>query len=181
MRISRRPKKIEPKRIYIYNEGIQAPEVLVLDSDGKSLGTMPTAEAVRRARERELDLVEINPKATPPVAKMIDYGQFRYAMEKEQRLRKAHQHVVDVKGIRLSMRIGAHDLEIRKTQSLKFLNQGDKVKVEIILRGREHQQGALAIELVKKFFTELSTIEKVHWEQDIERQGNKVTGVIAKG
>jgi translation initiation factor IF-3 len=123
MRISRRSKKEQPPKInYLYNEGIQAPRILVLNSDGSNIGIMTTAEAIRKARELELDLVEINPKTDPPVAKIMDFGQFRYQKEKEMRLKKAHQHVVEIKGIRLSLRIGKHDSEIRKNQAVKFLN-----------------------------------------------------------
>ncbi len=181
MRISRRSRKPEdPKKIHFYNEGISAPEVFVLDSTGKALGAMATAAALRLAREQELDLVEINPKATPPVAKIIDFGQFRYAQEKEIRLRKAHQHVIEIKGVRLSLRIGKHDIEIRKNQTLKFLNDGDKVKVEIILRGRENQQAALAFDILKNFIAEINKEVPVRLEQPTERQGNKVTAIIAK-
>ena len=180
MRISRRSKKEEPKKNYLFNEGIKSPRVLVLNSAGENLGIMNTAEALRLAREQESDLVEINPKAEPPVAKITDFGQFRYNQEKENRLRKAHQHVVEIKGVRLSLRIGRHDLEIRQTQALKFLNNGDKVKIEIILRGREMQHGPLAFEIIKNFSDEINKVEKIRWEQPTERQGNKVTAIIAK-
>jgi translation initiation factor IF-3 len=180
MRISRRGKKEELKKIYELNEGIKAPTLLILDTDGSNLGVMATAEGIRLAREKELDLVEINPKSDPPVAKIIDFGQFRYAQEKEQRIRKAHQHVIEIKGIRLSLRIGAHDAEIRRIQTLKFLNNGDKVKIEIILRGREMQQSALAFENVKKFIADVNKEVVTRVEQPTEKQGNKVTAIIAK-
>lgn len=181
MRISRRSKKEQPQKInYRFNEGIETPRILVLDNTGQNLGIMSTAEAIRLAREQELDLVEINPKTNPPVAKIIDFGQFRYQKEKELRLKKAHQHVVEIKGVRLSLRIGKHDLEIRKTQALKFLNNGDKIKVEIMLRGREMQQSKTAFEIIKNFFAELNTVERIRWEQETEKQGNKVTAIMAK-
>jgi translation initiation factor IF-3 len=181
MRISRRSKKEQPQKInYRFNEGIETPRILVLDNAGANLGIMTTAQAIRLARDQEMDLVEINPKTDPPVAKIIDFGQFRYQKEKELRLKKAHQHVVEIKGVRLSLRIGKHDLEIRKTQAIKFLNNGDKIKVEIMLRGREMQQAKTAFDIIKQFFTELNTIEKIRWEQEIEKQGNKVTAIMAK-
>jgi translation initiation factor IF-3 len=181
MRISRYgPKKEEPKKAYRFNEGIQTPKVLVLDNAGANIGIMNTGEAIRLAREQELDLVEINPITDPPVAKIMNFGQFRYNQEKESRLRKAHQHVVEIKGVRLSLRIGRHDSEIRKIQAVKFLNNGDKVKVEIILRGRELQQVPMAFQMVKNFINEIDKIEKVRWEQQAEKQGNKVTAIIAK-
>ncbi len=180
MRISRRPKKEEPKKNYLFNEGISAPRLMIIDADGSNLGTITTAEGIRRAREQGLDLVEINPKSDPPVAKIMDFGQFRYQKEKEARLQRAHQHKVDIKGIRMSLRIGKNDLEIRKNQTLNFLEQGDKVRFELALRGRENQQAVLGFELMKKFFEEIKAITPIRWEQEPERQGNKIAGIIMK-
>lgn len=180
MRISHKKRKPEPAKQYFVNEGIVAAQVLLLDADGSNLGVMKTGDAIRSARAAQLDLVEINPKTDPPVARIMDFGQFKYQQEKEARIRKAHQHVVDTKGVRLSLRIGAHDMDIRREQSLKFLNEGNKVKVEVMMRGREMQQGALVIDLVKKFIESVNTVVSVRFEQEVERQGNKVTAIIAK-
>jgi translation initiation factor IF-3 len=180
MRISHKKHKPEPKKIFFHNEGISAPEVLVLAYDGHNLGVLKTAEAIRIAREAEMDLVLINPKTVPPVAKITDFGQFKYQQEKEDRIRQAHAHVTEVKGIRLSLRIGAHDLEIRKNQAIKFLNEGDKVKIEIILRGREISQKPLARTVVDNFMKEINAMLPVRMDQEIEAQFNKVTAIIAK-
>ncbi len=180
MRISHKRKKEDPKKDYLFNESISFPQVFTLDSNGSSLGTMNTADAIRKAREQELDLVVINPKAEPPIAKIMDFGQFRYSQEKEQRIRKAHQHVVDTKVVRMSLRIGKHDIDIRKTQTLKFLNEGDKVKIEVVLRGRENQQGALAFDQMKNFIAEVNAEVATRFEQAAERQGNKITAIIVK-
>jgi translation initiation factor IF-3 len=180
MRISHRKKKLEPKKAYVSNEDILATEVLVLDADGANLGVMKTGTAIALAREQGLDLVEINPKISPPVTRLINFGQLRYNMEKEARLQKAHQHIVELKGVRLSLRIGIHDLEIRKNQALKFLNDGNKAKIEMILRGREMQQSGLATELIKKFIESVHAVVPIRWEQNVEKQGNKVTAIIAK-
>jgi translation initiation factor IF-3 len=110
----------------------------------------------------------------------MDARLSNFSKEKEQRIRKAHQHVVEIKGIRLSLRIGAHDLEIRKDQTLKFLNNGDKVKIEIMLRGREMQQTALAFDNVRKFIESVNSEVPVRTEQPTEKQGNKITAIIAK-
>lgn len=180
MRITHRRKKEDPKKDYRLNEQITAPEVLVLDAEGKKIGVMATGEAIRMAQEGGLDVVEINPITTPPVVKIMNFGQFRYHLEKEARIAKARQHVVDIKGVRLSLRIGEHDLEIRRTQTLKFLNGGDKVKIEIILRGRENQQGQLAVDRMKKFVTDVQALLPVRIEQAVERNANKVTAILAK-
>ena len=180
MRISRKKKKPEIKKVYFYNEKINYPEVMVLDDSGTMLGTMTTADAIRTAREKEMDLVLINPKSNPPVAKIADFGQFKYQKEKEDRKKRAKTHVTETKGVRLSMRIGEHDLGIRRKQAIKFLNKGDKVKTEIILRGRENRQKPLGIELMKKFIVSVNEIEEVRTEQEATIQGNKITAIIAK-
>ncbi len=180
MRISHKRKKEEPKKTYLYNERIVAQTVFVLGQDGSALGVMKTNDAIRQAREEGLDLVEINPKAEPPVAKILNFGQFLYQQEKEARLRKAHQHVTKVKGVRLSLRICAHDTETRKTQAKEFLNNGDKVKVEIILKGREIQRWHMAMDIVRKFITDLNTEMPTRFDQNVERQGNVVSAIIAK-
>ncbi|TAN33839.1 translation initiation factor IF-3 [Patescibacteria group bacterium] len=180
MRISHKKRKPEPKKIFFRNEGISAPEILVLDSAGANVGVLKTGEAIRRAREEELDLVLINPKSTPPVAKIMDFGQFRYQQEKEERIKQAHQHETEVKGVRLSLRIGPHDMDIRKIQAIKFLNDGDKVKIEIILRGRETQQKPAAREVVSKFTQMVDADLPVRLDQPVEVQFNKVTAIIAK-
>lgn len=179
MRISHKRKKDEPKKTFFFNEGIKAPSVFVLTDEG-NLGVMNTGEAIRTAREQELDLVEINPKANPPVAKIMNFGQYQYQQEKEARLRKAHTHVTKVKVIRLSLRIGQHDLEIRQKQVVDFLNSGDKAKVEVFLRGRENQQAALAFEIVKKFVKDVNTVVPTRFDQEAEKQGNVVSVIITK-
>ena len=180
MRISRRKKKPQPKKNYFYNEKIDYPEVMVLDVEGANLGTMATSDAIRKAREQEMDLVLINPKSSPPVTKIADFGQFKYQKEKEERKKRANTHVTDTKGVRLSLRIGVHDLEIRRKQTIKFLNNGDKVKLEIILRGRENRQKPLAKEVVKNFIETVNELEAVRTEQAVDVQGNKITSIIAK-
>jgi translation initiation factor IF-3 len=181
MRISRKRRKpdiIEKK--YFFNEKIIAPEVRVLDSEDNNLGIMKTGEAIRKAQEQEMDLVEINPKANPPVCKIMNFGQFQYQQEKAARIKKAHQKEIKIKCVRLSIRIGAHDLEIRKRQALEFLNNGDKVKIETILKGREMAQGHLATESLKKFVSEINAEVPIKHDQEIERQGRSVTAIIFK-
>jgi len=179
--IHRRSKKIDVKKLYSSNEGIKALRVLVLDEKGSNLGVMNTAEAVRLAREREFDLVEINPKIDPPVAKMVNYGQFQYQQEKAERLKKAHQRVTKTKCVRLSPRIGRHDLDIRREQTMEFLNSGDKVKLEIILRGREMRQAPFAFEVVKNFINEITALGPIKFDQELTRQGNSITAIVMKG
>lgn len=180
MRISRKRHKEEPKKSFLSNEKISSPQVFVLGNDNQPRGTMNTAEAVRLARSEELDLVIINPKAEPPVAKMLDFGQYQYQQEKEARLRKAHQHIIKIKNVRFSLRIGDHDRKIKKEQAINFLNSGDKVKIEIFLKGRELQQGQLAMELFKSFMADVNAEVPIRFDQNIERQKNLISAVITK-
>lgn len=181
MRISRkkRPEKPLIPR-YNKNEYIKVPEVRVLGIEGENLGVMSTKDAIRLAEEQEMDLVEINPKADPPVARIIDFGSFKYQKEKEIKKQKARSHVSELKGIRLSIRISDHDLSIRQNQAEKFLERGDKVKIEILLRGREKGKAHLAQEVVEKFVKMLEEKAPLRYEQEVLRQGSKITAIIAK-
>lgn len=184
MRISRhrrtwRPKVEEPQ--YRANENIRALEVRVIDENSENLGVLPTSEALRIAHERNFDLVEVSPKAVPPIARFLDYGQFKYQKEKEARKQKAHAHRVEVKGVRLSVRIGEHDRNVRRDKSVEFLKEGDKVQIEMILRGREKQHTDLAKKLMEEFAASLNTAEMpTKIEQPFQRQGGRLTMVIAR-
>ena len=109
----------------------------MIDETGQQIGIIETDRALQMAKEKELDLVEVNPKASPSICKILDYGSYLYQQEKAKKKQKAKQKKIEVKGIRLSLKIGQHDLEMRKSQALSFFEKGDKVKIEMILRGRE--------------------------------------------
>ncbi|MBT3418763.1 MAG: translation initiation factor IF-3 [Candidatus Magasanikbacteria bacterium] len=181
MRISRkkRPKKLLIPKFNLNNR-IEAPEVRLIGAEGENLGIFTTREALNMAREQELDLVEINPKAVPPIAQILDFTHFKYQKEKEARKQKARTHVAELKGIRLSMRISEGDMGVRQKQAEKFLSRGDKVKVEIILRGRERGKSQMAYEIIKTFVTRLEENTSIRHEQEPTRQGNKITAIVAK-
>ncbi|MBI2437009.1 MAG: translation initiation factor IF-3 [Candidatus Magasanikbacteria bacterium] len=181
MRISRkkRPEKALIPR-YKKNAEIEAEQLLVLDEDGKSLGAMSRRVALDMALEKELDLVEINPKSEPPVVKLIDFTEFKYQKEKEARKQKAHSRASEIKGIRLSVRISNHDLDIKREQAIKFLNRGDKVKIELQLKGRENARPEIANETITEFVKKVQEHVEIKVEQETSRQGKKVTAVIAK-
>jgi len=181
MRISRkkRPEKSLIPHFNI-NERIRVPEVRVLDAEGGNIGVMPTKEALKKATELELDLVEINPKAQPPIVQIIDFTHFKYQKEKQARKQKTKTHVSDLKGIRLSIRIGDHDMDIKLAQSIKFLDRGDKIKPEIILKGRENIHPAIAFDVLEKFYKKLAESMEIKYEQAPTKQGRKVTSIITK-
>lgn len=181
MRISRRRRAPEPVgKIYRANEQISTPEVRVVDDTGAMAGVMRTADAIRLAHEKGFDLVEINPKAEPPVCRMLNFGHFKYQKEKEARKQKTGAHVTEVKGVRLSMRIGEHDLDIRKQQGIRFLERGDKLKVELMMKGRERAYRARAEEVVKNFIAAVNKDLPVRIDQPIAAQGPKIFAVIAR-
>lgn len=180
MRISR--KKFRPraeKIVYTVNEAIRAPEVRVITEDGH-LGVLPTAEALAKAREMDLDLVIIQSNSVPPLAKIIEFGKFKYEQSKAASEQKAKQKTVEVKGIRLSVRIGPHDIDVRKAKAKEFLEDGDKVKVEIILRGREKRFGDLAKTVIEDFIKALNAEMPVKVEQPVTRQGGQLTSIVGK-
>ena len=119
------------------NEQILAPQVVVIDIHGENRGTMDIAAALTLAKEQEADLVEVSPLAVPPVCKVTDFGKLQYRQSKQDQQQKAKQKKIETKGIRLGFRTDTHDLLFKRMQAEKFLGKGSKVRVEIVLRGRE--------------------------------------------
>jgi len=126
------------------NHRIRVPEVRVVAEDGSNLGVLSTEQALRRAQEVGLDLVEVNPKASPPVCKILDFGKYKYEEKKKQREAKKKQTVVEVKEIKVRPKTDDHDLEVKVRAIRKFIESGNKVKVTCRFRGREimHPQRA---------------------------------------
>jgi len=184
MRIHRRrrhgPKKNDIVISYKFNEQIRAPKVRVIDEAGEILGEMRTEEALNLAIERGFDLVEVSPKAEPPVCKFLDYGQFKYQKEKEIRQQKARAKKVEIKGIRLSVKMGQNDFDTRFGQAVKFIEGGDKLKIEVRMRGREKAHGELAIQKVREFIEALQKQYSLAIEQQPKRSGGTVSAVVAK-
>ncbi len=133
-------------------------------------------EALRTARERGLDLVEVSPVAQPPVCRIVNYGRFTYQMERQERKSKSRQKKVEVKGIRLSLTISTHDTEVRRQRARKFLDEGHKVKVEMILRGRENQHRDRARTLLSEFVAALGA--DVRMESPVTQQGNRLNVLL---
>lgn len=166
--------------VFKVNEAILVPEVRVIDEEGNPLDVLPTSKAFAMAKERGYDLVEVSPKAVPPVCRFLDYGQFKYQKEKEARLQKAHAKKVDVKGVRLSAKMGAHDLDIRRIQAEGFLEDGHKLKIEIMLRGREKEHGNLAIQRIQDFIKQLELKYPLFIEQAVTRSGGNVSAIVGR-
>lgn len=151
--------------------------MLVIDEQGKQLGKMETQQALAIAREHMLDLVEVSPKAIPPVCRIMDYGKHLYQQSKQMRLAKAKQKKVETKGIRLGLRTDTHDLDFKRSQAEKFLKQGDKVKVDIVLRGREKAHQDLARTNLNNFISAITVPHRI--EDPIKRFPGGFNVIIA--
>lgn len=160
------------------NDRIHVPEVLVIDEQGENIGAMPTAQAIALAKERGLDLIEVNPAAQPPVCKFLNLKQHKYEQEKAQRAQKAHAKRVEVKGVRLSLRIGEHDRDHRRTQAQKFLDDGNRIAVEIILRGRERAYRDQARQIILAFVDDLKREYDITVDQPLSVQGGRHALVV---
>jgi len=163
---------------YPVNEKIQAEQVRLIDDENQMIGVIPTRKAIMMAKEQNLDLVCVSPKANPPVARIMNYGNFKYQQEKIFKKQKAQQKKSDTKAIRLTPRIGKHDLDVRLKQANKFLTKGDKVNIEVILKGRERQHPEIAKEVIENFIKQLKQELEINIEQEVKKQGNKVTAII---
>lgn len=174
----RKESPISHSKDFRANHAIRAPEVMVIDEKGTQLGVLSRDEAIREAVSRGLDLVEVAPQAKPPVCKIADFGALKFRQQKQERKQKARQKKIDVKGIRISLNIGEHDFEIKAARAKQFLEEGHKVKIEIILRGRERAFRDLAISQVEKFQKGIgiATTE----ETRLSFQGNRISKVITK-
>ncbi|MEX2144912.1 MAG: translation initiation factor IF-3 [Candidatus Spechtbacterales bacterium] len=144
------------------NEQIKAPEVRLLDEKGNNLGIVKTIEAINKARESGLDLIEISPKANPPVARIMDFGKYTYQQEKKQKDAKKKQEIGNVmKGVRIGMQTSEHDTGIKASRVDKFLKKGYKVRVELIMRGREKALEDMANTKINNFLSSLGEEHEV--------------------
>ncbi len=145
------------------NGEIRDREVRVISETGEMLGVMSSREALHLAEEADLDLVKISPNAVPPVCKIMDYGKFKFEQAKKEKENRRNQKIVELKEVQLSMTIDVGDLNVKAKQATKFLEQGNKVKVTIRLRGRQMAHANLAKDVIMKFcdgLKEISVIEK---------------------
>jgi translation initiation factor IF-3 len=180
MRRTWRKAKPKPEKRFRANEQIRIPEVFLIDENGMKIGVVPTEKALAQAREAEMDLVEVNPTARPSVVKIMDYGQFKYDREKKAHKQKVQQKKVETKGIRLSVRISKHDFCLRVEQANKFFQKGHKLKLELILKGRERQHPEKAAEIINNFVSELENNKdlNIEREQDLTKQGGRYTMIL---
>ena len=139
------------------NEQIRVREVRLIDDEGNQKGIVPVMEALKMAKERELDLVEIAPTANPPVCKILDFGKYRFEQEKKLRDSKKNQKVLKLKEIRMQPKIGSGDLDTKAKHVQEFLDEGAKVKVTVRFRGREPAHTELGYDVLKEVTNRLTS------------------------
>jgi len=150
------------------NEKIRATQVRVINSDGKNLGTLSTQEAINIAKQKGLDLIEISPKANPPVCKIIDIGKYKYDLQKKANKAKKKQKTVDLKEIKLRPVTEIHDYNFKIKNAQKFLSKGDKVKFTVLFKGREMQHTHLGHELMQRIINDTNDLGKVEVQPKFE-------------
>jgi translation initiation factor IF-3 len=159
-RFDRRPPERDPTRI---NERIRVPEVRLIGDDGAQIGVIKTDEALRIARDRDLDLVEVAPEARPPVCRVLDYSKYKYEQEQKQKQARKHQQQITVREIKFRPKIAQHDYETKKGHVERFLRHQDKVKVTIMFRGREvthPERGEMILTRLAEELAELAVVEQ---------------------
>jgi translation initiation factor IF-3 len=160
------------------NEQIRIREVRLIGENGEQLGVLPTLEALRHARERGLDLVEVAPTAVPPVCRLLDYGRFKYEQEKKDREARKNQKIVLMKEIRLRPKTDEHDIDFKSKQIERFIEEGDRVKVTLRFRGREMAHPNLGRQLLEQVADRVKNVAAV--ERMPLQEGNTMTMILTK-
>jgi translation initiation factor IF-3 len=159
------------------NEQINIPEVRLIDENGENVGVVSRDDALRRAEEAGLDLVEISPHAAPPVCKILDYGRYKYEDQKKKAEARKKQKVIDVKEIKMRPNIDQHDYDVKMRSIHRFIEEGDKVKVTLRFRGREMAHQDLGLKVLNRVRDQLEELAKV--EQFPKLEGRQMIMVLA--
>ena len=149
----------------------------MIDDEGQLLGIMPPYEALKKAREKNLDLVEISPTAQPPVCRIMDYGKYLYQQEKKEREAKKHQKTITVKEVKFRINVDDHDYETKKNHVLRFLGEGDKVKATIFFRGREMTRTGLGRQILERLIKDVEPHSIVEFRP--RQEGNTLHAILA--
>jgi translation initiation factor IF-3 len=171
----RRCKNISKENLI--NEEIRDKELRVIDNDGTQLGIMSLEDALAAANDKKLDLVNISPNAKPPVCKILDYGKYRYELQKREKEAKKKQKVTSVKEIRLSTFIEAHDIQVKAKTATKFLKDGDRVKVSLRFKGREKDYASKGLEVMRQFAESVASVGII--EKKAEFEGRSLIMIVA--
>jgi translation initiation factor IF-3 len=173
-RFDRRPPERDLTRL---NERIRVAEVRLIGSDGEQVGVVPTEEALQRAQDEDLDLVEVAPEAKPPVARLLDYSKYKYEQEQKAKAARKHQQQVNIREIKLRPKIADHDYETKKGHVERFLRNRDKVKVTIMFRGREQAHPERGRALLDRLFEDVAELAVI--ESEPEQEGRNMFMLLA--
>ncbi|HEX4424096.1 MAG TPA: translation initiation factor IF-3 [Terriglobales bacterium] len=159
------------------NDRIRAREIRVIGDEGEQIGILTPFDALKLAREKNLDLVEISPTAVPPVCRIMDYGKFLYQQEKKEREAKKHQTKIVVKEVKFRINVDDHDYETKKNHVLRFLDDGDKVKATIFFRGREMTRTGLGRQILERLIKDVEQNAIVEFRP--RQEGNTLHAILA--
>ena len=159
------------------NEAISLPKVRLIDANGDNVGVVDTDDALKRAVDVGLDLVEISPHADPPVCKILDFGKFKYEAQKRKSEARKKQKVIDVKEIKMRPNIDQHDYDVKMRSIERFISDGDKVKVTMRFRGREMVHQEIGLRVLERVRDQLEEVAKI--EQFPRLEGRQMTMVMA--
>ena len=159
------------------NEDIRVPEVRLIDHTGQNVGVVSTSDAMARATEAGLDLVEISPDSNPPVAKILDYGKYKYQEQKKAAEARKRQKIVEIKEIKMRPSIDDHDYDVKMRSIMRFFDEGDKVKVTLRFRGREMSHQELGWQVLQRVKNDIEPVAKVESEPRME--GRQMVMVLA--
>ncbi|HVW78100.1 MAG TPA: translation initiation factor IF-3 [Alloacidobacterium sp.] len=171
--------KRSAKQFIRINERIRAREVRVIDDKGEQLGIMAPFDALKIARERGLDLVEVSPNAVPPVCRIQDYGKFLYEKDKSERAARKKQKVIVVKEVKFSVTVDEHDYQTKKNQAVRFLTEGDKVKASLRFKGRQMAHRELGYNIINRLIQDIGDAGTVEFMPRME--GTTLHAILAPG
>jgi translation initiation factor IF-3 len=175
-RFDRRPPERDTTRI---NERIRVPKVRLIGAEGEQLGIVDIDEALKRAQDADLDLVEVAPGSKPPVTRLLDYSKYKYEQEQKQKQARKHQQQVNIREIKLRPKIAQHDYETKKGHVERFLRHQDKVKITIMFRGREQAHPERGRALLKKLYEDLDGLAVI--ESQPLQEGRNMSMLLAPG
>lgn len=163
------------ERHFRINREITSPRLRLVDGEGGQAGVVTLDDALRRAAEAGLDLVEVAPEAQPPVARLMNFGKFRYEQQKHEQEARRKQHVVKIKEIKFHVKIAPHDYQVKVRAAERFLNKGDKVKLVITFRGREVDHSDLGMDILNRVVKDMAEIAVVEYRDEREPKYKTIT------
>ncbi len=164
----------------LYNNQIRASEVRLVAEDGQQLGVFTISQALDLAKEKGIDLILVTDKVSPPICKLGDYGKYLYTLQKKEKKNIAGSHHSETKNLQLSFNISDNDIETRVNAAEKFLNKGDKVSVELRLKGRQNQLVDIGMQKMKKFIELLKVRMEIKMDQEIKKELKRLSMIISK-